>query len=90
MPEPEKRERGNPDFNAKIYNKVIILCGKGYALTYVQNAAEFDGVGAGRLLKSIISTYNLSQSATIHRTARHLPHPQFKPISKHYIVQHGN
>jgi hypothetical protein len=30
----------NPDFNAKIYNKLIILCGKGYALTYVQNAAN--------------------------------------------------
>jgi hypothetical protein len=29
---------------------LIILCGKGYALTYVQNAAEFDGVGAGRQL----------------------------------------
>jgi hypothetical protein len=40
----------NPDFNAKIYNKLIILCGKGYALTYVQNAAKFDGVGAGRQL----------------------------------------
>jgi hypothetical protein len=36
--------------NSKIYNKLIILCGKGYALTYVQNAAEFDGLGAGRQL----------------------------------------
>jgi hypothetical protein len=34
------------------------------------------------LLKSIISTYNLSQPATIHRTARHLPHLQFKPINQ--------
>ena len=50
----ESNGPGTPGFNstinAKIYNKLIILCGKGYALTYVQNAAEFDGLGAGRQL----------------------------------------
>jgi hypothetical protein len=32
----------NTAINSKIYNKLIILCEKGYALTYVQNAAEFE------------------------------------------------
>jgi hypothetical protein len=38
------------DINKKIYNKLLILCKAGHAVTYVKKAAEFDGHGAGRKL----------------------------------------
>jgi hypothetical protein len=38
------------DINCKIYNKLLMLCKAGHAVTYVKLAAEFDGHGAGRQL----------------------------------------
>ena len=41
---------GAPGFdnevNKKIYNKLLMLCKQGHAVTYVKKAAEFDGHGA--------------------------------------------
>ena len=63
---------GSPDFNAsinsKIYNKLIILCGKGYALTYIQNAAEFDGLGAGRQLLARYDGFSKQRNRSLRKT----------------------
>jgi hypothetical protein len=40
----------NNEVNKKIYNKLLMLCKSGHAVTYVKKAAEFDGHGAGRQL----------------------------------------
>jgi hypothetical protein len=63
---------GSPDFNAginsKIYNKLIILYGKGYALTYIQNAAEFDGLGAGRQLLARYDGFSKQRNRSLRKT----------------------
>ncbi len=41
------------DVNLKIFNKLTSLCHKGTAITYIRMAAEFDGWGAGRTLRSV-------------------------------------
>ncbi len=33
------------EINCKIYNKLLMLCEAGHAVTYVKKAAEFDGHG---------------------------------------------
>jgi hypothetical protein len=64
----------NPDFNAKIYNKLIILCGKGYALTYVQNAGKFDDVGAGRQLLARYDAFSRQRNRSLRKTIEQLKH----------------
>jgi hypothetical protein len=73
----------NPDLNAKIYNKLIILCGKGYALTYVQNAAEFDGVGAGRQLLARYDGFSRQRNRSLRKTIEQLKHTSGTSMSDH-------
>jgi hypothetical protein len=40
----------NNEINKKLYNKLLMLCKTGHAITYIKKAAEFDGHGAGRQL----------------------------------------
>jgi hypothetical protein len=37
----------NNEINKKLYNKLLMLCKSGHAITYIKKAAEFDGHGAG-------------------------------------------
>jgi hypothetical protein len=73
----------NPDFNAKIYNKLIILCGKGYALTYAQNAAEFVGVGDGRQLLAHYDGFSRQRNRSLRKTFERLKHTSGTSMSDH-------
>jgi hypothetical protein len=64
----------NTAINSKIYNKLIILCGKGYALTYVQNTDEFDGVGAGRQLLARYDGFSRQRNRSLRKTIEQLRH----------------
>ena len=78
---------GSPDFNAginsKIYNKLIILCGKGYALTYIQNAAEFDGLGAGRQLLARYDGFSKQRNRSLRKTIEQMRHTSGTSMSDH-------
>jgi hypothetical protein len=78
---------GSPDFNAsinsKIYNKLIILFGKGYALTYIQNAAEFDGFGAGRQLLARYDGFSKQRNRSLRKTIEQMRHTSGTSMSDH-------
>jgi hypothetical protein len=78
---------GSPEFNAginsKIYNKLIILCGKGYALTYIQNAAEFDGLGAGRQLLARYDGFSKQRNRSLRKTIEQMRHTSGTSMSDH-------
>ncbi len=73
----------NTVFNANIYDKLIILSGKGYALTYVQNAAEFDGVGAGRQLLARYDRFSRQRNRSLRKTIEQLKHTSGTSMSDH-------
>ncbi len=73
---------GSPDFNASI-NKLIILCGKGYALTCIQNAAEFDGLGAGRQLLSRYDGFSKQRNRSLRKTIEQMRHASGTSMSDH-------
>jgi hypothetical protein len=74
----------NTAINSKIYNKLIILCGKkGYALTYVQNAAEFDGLGAGRQLLARYDGFSRQRNRSLRKKIEQLRHTSGTSMPDH-------
>jgi hypothetical protein len=78
---------GSTDFNvginSKIYNKLIILCEKGYALTYIQNAAQFDGLGAGRQLLARYDGFSKQRNISLRKTIGQMRHTSGTSMSDH-------
>ncbi len=62
---------------------MIILCGKGYALTYVQNAAEFDGLGAGRQLLARYDGFSRQRNRSLRKTIEQLRHTSGTSMPDH-------
>jgi hypothetical protein len=83
----ESADPGSPDFNAsissKIYNKLIILCGKGYALTYIQNAAEFDGLVSERQLLARYDGFSKQRNRSLRKTIEQMRHTSGTSMSDH-------
>jgi hypothetical protein len=76
--------RSDAAINSKIYNnKLIILCGKGYALTYVQNAAEFDGIGAGLQLLARYDGFSRQRKRSQRKTIEQLRHTSRTSMPDH-------
>ena len=76
----------NNAVNRKIYNKLIMLCKNGHALTYIKKAAEFDGHGAGKELLLRYDGYSKQRHRTLRKTIEQLRHVNGTNITKHIDV----
>jgi hypothetical protein len=62
------------DINAKIYHSLTNLCSRGKASTYVDDAAEFDGYGAGKKLQSRYDGFSTQKHRSIPHCLEGLRH----------------
>ena len=73
----------NNEINKKLYNKLIMLCQHGHAVTYIKKAAEFDGHGAGRELLKRYHGYSKQRHKTLTKAIEQLRHVNGTDITKH-------
>ena len=78
---------GAPGFhnevNKKLYNKLLMLCKTGHAVTYIKKAAEFDGHGAGRQLLLRYDGFSKERHRTLRKTIEQLLHTNGTNMVKH-------
>jgi hypothetical protein len=73
----------NNEINKKIYQKLIMLCQNGHAVTYIKKVAEFDGHGAGRQLLLRYHGYSKQRHKTLKKAIEQLRHVTGTDITKH-------
>ncbi len=73
----------NQGINEKIYNKLTILCGMGYALTYVRSEAEFDGHGAGQKLLARCDGFSKQRNTALRKLISTMKHTSGTSITDH-------
>jgi hypothetical protein len=71
------------EINRKIYNKLLMLCKAGHAVTYVKKAAEFDGHGAGHQLLLRYDGFSKQRQKSLKKTTEQLRHVNGTNMSKH-------
>jgi hypothetical protein len=73
----------NNEINKKLYNKLLMLCKTGHAITYIKKAAEFDGRGAGRQILMRYDGFSKERQRTLRKTIEQLCHINGTNIVKH-------
>jgi len=71
----------NNEVNKKLYNKLLMLCKTGHAVTYIKKMAEFDGHGAG-------PSTTLTIRWVLERTPSY-PTKNHRTTTPHQWDQHG-
>jgi hypothetical protein len=71
------------DINKKIYNKILMLCKAGHAVTYVKKAAEFDAHGAGRQLLLRYDGFSKQRHKSLRKAIEQLCYVNGTNITKH-------
>jgi hypothetical protein len=69
--------------NAKIYNCLINLCQKGKAITYVEQAAEFDGYGANKQLLIRYDGFSKQKLQSLKKCVEMMKHISGTNITHH-------
>ena len=69
--------------NARIYNTLMSLCQKGKAITYIEQAAEFDGHGANKQLLIRYDGYSKQKLYTLKKCIETMKHISGTNMSTH-------
>ncbi len=78
------------DINKKIYNKLLMLCKAGHAVTYAKKTAEFDGHGAGRQVLLWYDSFSKQRQKSLRKTTEQLRHINGTNITKHIDLFENN
>jgi hypothetical protein len=73
----------NLTINAKIYNCLVNLCRKGKAITYVEQATEFDGYGANKQLLLRYDGFSKQKLQSLKKCVEMLKHISGTNITHH-------
>ncbi len=73
----------NVSVNSKIYNTLINLCQKGKAMTYIKQAAEFDGYGANKQLLIRYDGFSKQKLQSLKKCVEAMRHVSGTNISTH-------
>jgi hypothetical protein len=73
----------NNEVNKNLYNKLLMLCKTGHAVTYIKKTAEFDGHGAGRQLLLRYDGLSKERHRTLRKTIEQLRHTNGTNMVKH-------
>jgi hypothetical protein len=73
----------NNEINKKLYNKLLMLCKNGHAVTYIKKAAEFDGHGAGRQLLLRYDGHSKQRQKTLKKAIEQLRQVNGTNITRH-------
>ncbi len=71
------------DINKKIYNKLLVLCRKGTAATYITKAAHFNGWEAARHLINSYESFSKQREKSLRNLMENLRHTHGTNISRH-------
>ena len=82
-PEGPGAENFDVKINSKIYNTLMSLCQKGKAITYIEQAAEFDGYGANKQLLIRYDGYSKQKLQSLKKCIETMKHLSGTNMSNH-------
>ena len=71
------------EINKKIYNKLLTLCQKGTAATYITKAANFNGWEAAKYLLGRYEGFSKQRQRSLRQLVESIRHVHGTPISRH-------